>query len=89
MHTLSNGHPTDEGFTIEGGKQMAVNEQVRRCIDDCDKASQRLKSFAQSTSDPHVKMSLLDGVRHIELCITECRFAGDTMQAEPGGPARF
>lgn len=67
---------------------MTVEQQVRQCMDDCNKVVGQLRSLAQGAPNPDLKLKLLDSVRHAELCLAECRFASDAMRAEPGGPTR-
>ncbi|HCJ10652.1 MAG TPA: hypothetical protein DHW14_05745 [Clostridiales bacterium] len=61
---------------------MKPDDTLRKCIDQCEKASRQLKSLAEKAADPVVRTALLDGSRHAELSARECRFGLDMARLE-------
>jgi len=60
---------------------LSVNE-IEKCIKDCEKSAQDLRRIADQSTDNLVKRTLLDSVRHIDLCIQECKAGVEQVRVE-------
>lgn len=57
-------------------------QEIERCIRDCEKNAQELRRLAGQSDDGHIKRTLMDSVRHIEMCIQECKFGVEQVKTE-------
>lgn len=60
---------------------MTSAYSINKCIQDCKETAAKLRSQANSESDTQVKMSLIEGAHHLDLCVTECEYSVKHMGA--------
>lgn len=51
---------------------MATKQEVQQCINDCNNASNMLRSTANNVPKASIREMLTQGVGHIEMCIRQC-----------------
>jgi len=59
-----------------------VTQELTKCIQDCERASQELRRMAGKADDPVIRTGLLDSARHADLSARECRFGLDMANLE-------
>lgn len=59
----------------------AATQQVQQCIQQCQQVAGQLRSMANAETNPQAKTMLAEGAHHLDLCITECQYSIQQMQA--------
>ena len=57
------------------------SNDVQQCIQQCQQIAQQLRTLANQETVAHVKKILNEGAHHLDLCITECQFSLNELQA--------
>lgn len=62
---------------------MAVNPatDIQQCIQKCQQTAGQLRSLANQETNPMVKMMLNEGAHHLDLCLVECQYSLQELQA--------
>ncbi len=59
----------------------AATQQIQQCIQQCQEAANQLRSLAKAEINRQVKTMLDEGAHHLDLCITECQYSVQQIQA--------
>ena len=54
---------------------------VQQCIKLCQDTSSQLRTLANTETNPQVKTMLTEGAHHLDLCIVECQYSLQQLQA--------
>lgn len=63
---------------------MPAHQALANCIQLCQQTAQQLRTLAARSVDPVVRDKLNEGAHHLDLCVSECRFAMDRTAAMAG-----
>lgn len=58
-----------------------ASQQVQQCIQQCQQIAGQLRSMAGMEQNQKMKTMLNEGAHHLDLCITECNYSVQEMQA--------
>lgn len=58
-----------------------VSQQVQQCVQQCQQTASQLRSMASMEQNQQMKTMLNEGAHHLDLCITECNYSVQEMQA--------
>ena len=58
----------------------ATND-IQQCIQKCKQTAQQLQGMADQESNMQVKSKLKEAAHHLDLCIEECQFSLEAVQA--------
>ncbi|MCL6560009.1 MAG: hypothetical protein K6U74_14710 [Firmicutes bacterium] len=59
---------------------MVAND-LQQCIQNCQQTANKLRGMANMEADPQIKAKLAEAAHHLDLCITECQFSLQQVQA--------
>lgn len=59
---------------------MVAND-IQQCIQNCQQTVDRLRNMANAEMNPQTKTKLNEAAHHLDLCIAECRFSLQQVQA--------
>ena len=54
---------------------MSNTNQIRQCIDECQRTMRDLQSYANNSHENMMKSTLTESAHHLDICIRECEFA--------------
>lgn len=58
-----------------------LQQGVQQCIQACHQQANELRSLANQSQETSLRNVLTDGAHHIEMCIRQCEFCIERMQA--------
>lgn len=67
-----------------GGISRLNAQQIQQCIDQCNQLANQLRSMGNANQNQKMRDTMLEGAHHIDLCVTECKFAAERTGQNPG-----
>lgn len=61
--------------------EVAATQQVQQCMQQCQQVASQLRSLASTETNPKARTMLNEGAHHLDLCLTECQYSIQQMQA--------
>lgn len=56
-------------------------KDVQQCIQKCQQTIQQLTNMSNQETSPQVKTMLSEGAHHLKLCVEECQYSLQELQA--------
>lgn len=60
---------------------MPITQDVQACIQQCQQVETHLRNLANAETNAQVKKMLSEGAHHLRLCIEECQWSVQQVQA--------
>ncbi|BDG61166.1 hypothetical protein [Caldinitratiruptor microaerophilus] len=66
---------------------MPVHQDIQACIQQCQQVEAQLRNMAAADVNPQAKKMLSEGAHHLRLCIEECQWSLQQLQAATAAAA--
>ena len=60
---------------------MPATQDIQNCIQQCQQVEAQLMNLANAESNPMAKKMLDEGAHHLRLCLEECQWSLQQLQA--------
>lgn len=60
---------------------MPAHQEIQACIQRCQQVEAQLRDIAGTETNPQAKKLLSESVHHLRLCIEECQWSLQQLQA--------
>lgn len=66
---------------------MPAHQDIQNCVQQCQQVQTQLRNMAGAEMNPQAKKILSEGAHHLQLCIEECQWSLQQLQAPAAAPA--